>query len=212
MAILLFSDPETLREQAGRFISGRLPVLLTTGESALAAPLQGVLENLLVIDVQGARLSRLNFDAVDLAIVDLAPAMLLSSAGRRLIDALGKLAGEPDQGLHLAFYGLALAVTGAFLDDGLAAGLNLIPRTVVAPDVQAVDDLRALLTRMSDGGLRLLALDRPVSARYEPRADTVAVAGRGSVLLTAFRQTPGSDRPTARLHVLTDGMTSGWPE
>ncbi len=212
MAILLFSDAQTVCEQARRFISGRLPVLLTTGESALATPLQAVLDDLLVIDVQGPRLSRLNFDTVNLAIVDLTPELLLSSPGRRLIDVLGKLASEPDQELHLAFYGPALSVIGGFLDDGLTAGLNVIPRTVVAPDVQAVADLRALLACMSDAGLRLLALDRPVGAQYDPLADRVAVTGQGSVLLTAFRSTPGSEQPTARLHVLTDGMTSGWPE
>ncbi len=211
MAILLFSDAQTVCEQAQQFIHGRLPALLTVGESALAAPLQAVLDDLLIVDVQGPRLSRLNFDAVDLALVDLSAELLLSSGGRRLIDVLGTLAGDPDQELHLAFYGRPLAVIGAFLDDGLTAGLNLISRTVVAPDVQAVTDLRALLARMSDAGLRLLALDRPVSARYDPLADTVAVSGPGSVLLTAFRQNSGDERPTARLHVLTDGMTSGWP-
>ncbi|MCX6048602.1 MAG: hypothetical protein NT075_26155 [Chloroflexi bacterium] len=211
MAILLFSDAQTVSEQAPQFIQGRLPVLLMTGESPLAAPLQAALDDLLVVDVQGPRLSRLNFDAVDLAIVDLAPELLLSSGGRRLIDVLGNLASDPDQALHLAFYGPSLAVIGGFLDDGATAGLNLIPGTVVLPDVQAVTDLRALLARMSDAGLRLLALDRPVGARYEPLADTIAVRGQGSLLLTAFRQNPGDERPTARLHVLTDSMTSGWP-
>ncbi|CAN5443813.1 hypothetical protein BH10CHL1_BH10CHL1_10810 [soil metagenome] len=211
MAILLFSDAQTVCEQAPKFIRGRLPVLLTVGESALATPLQAVLDDLLIVDVQGPRLSRLNFDAVDLAIVDLSPELLLSSGGRRLIDVLGALASDPGQGLHVGFYGPSLAVMGAFLDDGLTAGLNLIPRTVVAPDVQAVTDLRALLARMSDAGLRLLALDRPVSAHYEPLADAMTVRGQGSVLLTAFRQNPDEQRPTARLHVVTDGMTSGWP-
>jgi len=218
MSILFFSDPETVCAQAKQFSGGGLPVLLTNGESALAAPLQAKLADLLVIDVQGPRLSRLNFDIVGLALVDLKAEMLLSSGGRRLIDVLGRLASVPENAAHpeesiqLGFYGPAIAVSGAFLADGVTAGLNLLPRTVVLPDVKAVSDLRALLARMSETSLRLLALDRPVSVRYEPAKDTVTVAGKGSALLTAFRQSPGQDQPTARLHALTDGMTSRWPE
>ena len=211
MAILLFSTPEILIEQARHFVGGQLPVLLTTGESALTVPLQARLEDLIVVDVQGPRLGRLNFDAIGLAVVDLTPDMLLSSGGRRLLDVLGRLATDPDEPLHLAFYGRSLGVIGAFLEDGVTAGLNLLPRTVVVPNVKSVADLRALLLNTSERGLRLLALDHPVCARYETVADTIAVRGAGSVLLAAFRRTPDSEQPTARLHVLTDKMTSGWP-
>jgi len=211
MAILLFSNLEILLEQARHFAGDQLPVLLTTGQSELAAPLQAQLEDLIVADVQGPRLGRLNFDAIGLAIVDLTPEMLLSSGGRRLLDVLGRLATDPDEALHLAFYGPSLGVIGAFLEDGVTAGLNLLARTVVVPDVKGVADLRALLLNTSERGLRLLALDHPVCARYEAVADTVAVRGAGSVLLAAFLRTPGSDQPTARLHVLTDKMTSRWP-
>jgi len=58
----------------------------------------------------------------------------------------------------------------------------------------------------------LLALDRPVAARYESAQDSVTITGKGSVLLTAFRQSPDQAQPTARLHGLTNGMTSRWPE
>jgi len=190
-----------------------LPVLLTTGESALAAPLQTVFEDLLVIDVQGPRLSRLNFDIVGLAVVDLTTKMLLSRGGRRLIDVLGRLASapEPEDSLNLAFVGPAVAATGAFLEDAVTAGLNLFPQTIVVPDVEAVGDLRTLLARLSETKLRLLALASPVSVRYEPAKDLVTVAGKGSALLAAFHQAAGQIQPTARLHALTAGMTSGWP-
>jgi hypothetical protein len=213
MAIVLFSHVETLRKQAKDFTDDKLPVLLTTGESALAAPLQTEFEDLLVIDVQGPRLSRLNFDIVGLAIVDLTAKMLLSRGGRRLIDVLGRLASapEPEDSLNLAFVGPAMAVTGAFLEDTVTAGLNLFPQTIVVPDVEAVGDLRTLLTRLSETKLRLLALASPVSVRYEPAKDVVSVAGQGSALLAAFHQAAGQTQPTARLHALTAGMTSGWP-
>ena len=58
---------------------------------------------------------------------------------------------------------------------------------------------------------RLLALARPASVRYESLKDTVTVAGKGNVLLAAFHQAADQQQPTARLHVLTEGMTSGWP-
>ena len=45
MAIVLFSHVETLRKQAKDFTDDKLPVLLTTGESVLAAPLQTVFED-----------------------------------------------------------------------------------------------------------------------------------------------------------------------
>lgn len=211
MAILLFSNPDILIEQATYFAGDQLSVLLTTDKSALAAPLQAQLEDLIVADVQGPRLGRLNFDAIGLAVVELTPEMLLSSGGRRLLDVLGRLATDPDEPLQLAFYGPSLGVIGAFLEDGVTAGLNLLPRTVVVPDVKSVADLRALLLNTSERGLRLLALDHPVCARYEAVADTIAVRGAGSVLLAAFRRTPDSEQPTARLHVLTDKMSSGWP-
>jgi hypothetical protein len=212
MAILLFSNSDILIEQATYFAGDQLAVLLTTDESALTAPLQARLEDLIVADVQGPRLGRLNFDAIALAVVDLTPEMLLSSGGRRLLDVLGRLATDPDEPLHLAFYGPALGVIGAFLEDGVTAGLNLLPRTVVVPNMKSVADLRALLLNISERGLRLLALDQPVCARYEAVADTVAVRGAGGVLLTAFRRTPANEQPTARLHVLTDKMSSGWPD
>ncbi|MFN8487447.1 MAG: hypothetical protein U0350_07640 [Caldilineaceae bacterium] len=213
MAIVLFSQVETLRKQAKDFTDGKLPVLLTTGESVLTAPLQTVFDDLLVVDVQGPRLSRLNFDIVGLAIVDLTAKMLLSRGGRRLIDVLGRLASapEPEDSLNLGFVGPAVAVTGAFLEDTVTAGLNLLPQTIVVPDVEAVGDLRTLLARLSETKLRLLALASPVSVRYEPGKDTVAVAGKGSALLAAFHQAAGQAQPTARLHALTAGMTSGWP-
>jgi hypothetical protein len=78
--------------------------------------------------------------------------------------------------------------------------------------MQQVHELNALLAQMSNRGLRLLALDRPVSARYDPRQDTVTAYGNGHVLLMAFHHTPGQPQPTARLQTLTDGMTRGWPE
>jgi len=211
MAIILFSTQETLFEQVAQFTQKKLPVLLSSGPSALAKQLETVLVDLVVVDVQGPRLSRLNFDAIGLAVLDLSVEMLLSSPGRRLVEVLAHLAADPDQALNLAFYGSALNVTGNFSEDGLIAGLNLIPRTVLVPDVQVVADLRALLATISQQQLRLLAMDGAVSVQYDQARDRVSVCGAGNVLLTAFRETPDSEQPTARLHVLTDGKISGWP-
>ena len=213
MAILLYSDPETLTRSIDSHVGEMIAVLLTTGESMLASQLAAVIEDLLVIDVTGPRLSRLNFDAVSLVILDLTPEELLSSGGRRLLDVLGRLAEES---LTLAFYGAATATVGTRLQDGLTAGLNLIPRSVVIDDVLAVPDLNALLSSLSRSDVRLIALDRPVGAIYDFAGDSVrveeadAAGGAGNVLLVAFKI--GPEGPVARLQMLTPGMQRRWPE
>ena len=164
MAILLYSDPESLARSIRNHVGEMIAVLLTTGESSLAPPLADQIPELLVIDVTGPRFSRLNFDAVSLAILDLTPEELLSSGGRRLLDVLGRLAEES---LTLAFVGAATATVGTLLRDGKTAGLNLIPRSVVIDDVLAVPDLNALLASLSQSNVRLLALDRPVGVVYD---------------------------------------------
>jgi hypothetical protein len=214
MAIALFADQNVLLEQVEPIFAAAIQnemdlcVLLTDGESKLASPLQTVLETLIQVDVTSPRLNRLNFDAVALALLDLSPRALLSSGGRRLTDALGRLAEES---LVLGFVGVATGVTGAFLADGETAGLNLIPRTVVIPDVRAVADLRTLLERTSAADLRLLALDGSVSAIYDYASDNVIVQGEGSVLLAAYQTTQGDPQPTARLQVVAPGNQSDWP-
>ncbi len=109
-----------------------------------------------------------------------------------MIDVLGHLALED---LTLAFVGPATAVTGGILEDGVTAGLNLLPRTAVLADVQAVADLRGLLAALSDAGRRILALDGAVAATYTRPGETVAVTGHGSVLLVAFHQERGAETP-----------------
>jgi hypothetical protein len=208
MAILLASSPDLLLPHAARHSEKGLIALLFDGESALAEALSAVVESPILVDVNGPRLSRVNFDAVALVILDLSLATLLGSAGRRLSDALGRLAEDE---LTLAFAGEATTATGMLLEDGVTAGLNLIPQAVVIPAVQTVPDLHSLLARVSEQGVRLLALDAPITAEYHYGADRVAVAGSGSVLLVGFVTSADGERPTARLHALTDGMQDGWP-
>lgn len=204
MSILLYSDRETLATQIAQQIDDGLSVLLTVGESELGELLSQSIEELLVVDVTGPKLNRLNFDVVSLAIIDLTDAELLSGGGRRLIDVLGRLSNES---LTLAFYGSATSVTGSLLQDGISAGLNLVHRCVILPDLPATPDLNNLLASLSHTNVRLLALDAPVCARYDWRADTVAAQGNGSLLLTTFRQND-EGAPTVRVQMLSDGMTS----
>lgn len=214
MAIQLYSDQTTLLTQAPQPPKDGLIALLTTPKGTLAEALPAQLADLIVVDVTGDRLRRLNFDALRVAIIDLPSKALLSSGGRRLLDALGRLAAPPpgEDELTLCFYGPALTTVGAFLDDGVTAALNLIPQTVVLPNLQQVNNLNALLATMSSRGLRLLALDQAVSAHYNYRQDQVTAHGGGHVLLMAFHQNPSQPQPTARLQTLTNGMTRGWPE
>ncbi len=223
MSIILCSDFDVLVAQAAaqdwRAYRDGFVVLLTDGASDLAAPLEETMaaadRELLVVDVNGPRFSRLNFDAMDLVILDLPPQMLLSSGGRRLVDALGHLAVDE---LGLAFVGPAIATIGGFLEDGVTAGLNLIPNAAVVPAVQQVADLHTLLARLSERQVRLLALDGSVCIRYDFAADmvTVLVGDRGetdgSALMVAFVAATPGDPPVARLHVLTSGMTRSWPD
>lgn len=214
MAIALFADTNVLVEEIGPIHAAAsageadLCVLVTHEGSERVAPLQAAMETLIVVDVASGRLNRLNFDAIAVVILDLPPQALLSAGGRRLTDALGRLAEET---LVLGFVGLSTAATGAFLADGQTAGLNLIPRTVVIPDVHGVRDLRTLLERTNEMGLRLLALDGSVSALYRYATDTVSVAGEGSAMLTAYKAEKQNEPPTARLQMVASGSQSGWP-
>jgi hypothetical protein len=213
MAIHLFSDQATLLAQPPRPPKDGLIALITSPQGTLAPLLQAPLPDLIVVDVTGDRLRRLNFDLLRVAIIDLPNKALLSSGGRRLLDALGRLAAPPpgEDELTLCFYGPATTTVGAFLDDGATAALNLIPKTVVLSNMQQVNNLNALLAQMSTLGLRLLALDQPVSASYDPHQDTVTATGSGHVLLMAFQQAPGNSQPKARLQTLKHGMKRGWP-
>ncbi len=208
MAILLASNPELVLIHARRVGDEGFVALLSDGDSLFADALAAVVDDLIAVDINGPRLSRVNFDAVALVILDLPSETLLGPVGRRLVDALGHLAREE---LTLAFMGESAAVTGLFLEDGITAGLNLIPQAVVIDDVQGVADLQALLARMSTQGVRLLAMDAPVSVVYEQAEDTVAVEGSGNVLLVSFVQGADDLHPTARIHALTMGMRDTWP-
>ena len=207
MSILLYSDSETLVTNIAQQIGDGLSVLLTVGESELGEILPQSIEELLEIDVTGPKLNRLNIDAVQLAIIDLTDAELLSGGGRRLIDVLGRLS---DESLTLAFYGSATSVTGSLLQDGISAGLNLVRDAVILPDLPATPDLNNLLASLSHTNVRLLALNEPVCAVYDRQADTVAAQGNGSLLLAAFRHND-EGAPTVRVQMLSDGMTRSWP-
>lgn len=211
MPVALFANEFALLESAGQLRDEESMALHLIHEEASLDEevLQDLVPDVLTVAVTDPRFHRINFDAVGLILVDLAPDFLLDSQGRRLMDVLGRLAREE---LTLAFWGPATGVTGAYLEDGVTAGLNLIPGTVVIPDVQAVPDLRALLERTSQAGLRLLALDGPVGAVYHHQDDTVQVLGQGSVLLASFARGDNGSQPTARLHLLSPGMRRGWPE
>ncbi len=209
MPIQLFSNLNTLLDHLPADDGEHLRVVLTGPDGELAEDLALDDPGLLIVDVTGPKLQRVNFDLVRFAVVDLAPETLLSSAGRRLMDVLGHLALEE---LTLAFVGPATAVTGGLLQDGVTAGLNLLPRTAVLADVQTVADLRGLLAALSDSGRRMLALDGSVTATYTRPGETVAVTGHGSVLLVAFHQERGAETPTARINVLGAGMTRTWPD
>jgi len=209
MPISLFSNLNTLLDHLPADDGEHLRVVLTEPDGELAEDLTIEDPDLLIVDVTGPKLQRVNFDLVRFAVIDLAPETLLSSAGRRLIDVLGHLALEE---LTLAFVGPGTAVTGGLLKDGVTAGLNLIPHTTVLADVQAVADLRGLLTALSEAGRRILALDGAVAATYTRPGETVAVSGHGSVLLVAFHQERGAETPIARINVLGAGMTRTWPD
>ena len=133
---------------------------------------------------------------------------LLSSSGRRLSEILGRLAEDL---LTLVLAADATTVAGAFLNDGVTAALNLIPRAVIMPQLQAGDELRALLAQLGAAGLRLLALDGDVGATFAHIGDRVWAHGAGNVTLIGFHQDADSGQPTARLKLLTDGMQSAWP-
>jgi hypothetical protein len=237
MAILLLSDASagaTIPELIGAQTSDAPIVLLCAGDgastaTALAQALLPLLPNLFVVDVNGDRFARLNFDALRAVILDFDVETLLASAGRRLVEVLAQLAAMREAGdeLHLVFVGATAGTTGGVLLDGIHAGLNLIPATAVAPDIKAVADLRGLIMSMSAGRGRLIALDAPVGLAYSRESDQVQVAGKGSALLVAFvpsnkgsqaaRDHDPSDSqepppPTARLHVVTGGMRSAFPD
>ena len=129
-----------------------LAILLTNNSETLAESVASAGLDIVTIPVQSARLGRLNFDMVGLIILDLTPAELLSSSGRRLSEILGRLAEDL---LTLVLAGDGVTMTGAFLPDGVTAALNLVPRAVVMPQLQAGDELRALLAQLGEAGLRL---------------------------------------------------------
>ena len=91
MPIQLFSSEQALLTQLEPPRDGMLIALLTVGQSALLPPMQDalasdfsdeVIDQILEIDISGPRLSRLNFDVVQQAIIDLPLDVLTGSAGR----------------------------------------------------------------------------------------------------------------------------------
>ena len=187
----------------------RFVALLSVGAGTLANDLRSqVGDDLLVIDINGPQLSRVNFDAVGLAVLELTPEQLLSSGGRRLVDVLGRLAEES---LTLALVGPPVAAAGTFLEDGITAGLNLIPHSIVLANVAGVTDLPALLATASRQEVRLLVLDKPAGALYQHEDDSVTAQDEGNVLLVGFRPGEGGAPATARMQNLTRDMRRRWP-
>ena len=110
----------------------------------------------------------------------------------------------------LMLLGPTAVCAGEWCADGLP-GLGLIANTLILHNVQAGPGLRQVLAALSTNRARLLALDGPACVEYDPNTDSVTVSGGGSVLLASFIQVGGGAQPSARLHVLTAGMASGWP-
>ena len=136
MSVYLFSDVDSCAQTLASLVSAAgdgepgLSVLLANGAGTLAEPLRAALPDLLVVDVASPRFGRLNFDAVALVVLDLPAESLLSPQGRRLVEALGRLAQET---LALALVGETTALAGGALLDGIHAGLSLLPGTAVIP-------------------------------------------------------------------------------
>ena len=214
MPLILASDAESLAGALPALLDATPPadalaIVLAQAESELLGLLRPTFPAIAAVDPASPRFARLNFDALALVAVDLAAEFLLSPAGRRLFDALGRLMEE---GLTVAFVGDPITALGGALTDGVRAGLSLVPRTALIPALNRVEDLRGLLVHLSERQTRLLALDAPVALRYDSASDRVRVAGPGSVLLASFVDSGMNGSRTARLHVLTAGMVSGWPE
>jgi hypothetical protein len=182
------------------------PALLHQVTHTLEA--EGRSQALLAADVRSSRLHRINYDLTDYVIIDLPRELLLGSAGRRLVESLNHLALEE---LTLAFVGSEIELAGSFVADTRTAALNLIRHTLVSRNLTSKPNLRSLLLEASGQRLRLLAMDGSVSVTYLTAADSVHVAGDGSVLLVSFPEAQANQQPAARLHVLTDGMRSKWP-
>ncbi len=211
MSLLLFSDVNAC--------IGSLAALADPGVAATAIVLHGESPTLVpsllkafpqmtAVAIDSPRFVRLNYDAIGMLVLDFTPAFLESSPGRRLLDALGRLASE---GLSLVFVGEVVSMVGGALLDGVRAGLSLVPGTAVIPDLREVEDVRALLGALQARSTRLLAMDAPIGVRYDSIKDSVTVHGSGSVLLAEFRPGIDDEPPAARLHVLTAGMESAWP-
>lgn len=210
MPVGLFSDIGVLKDHLTTHQGTGLHLVLTEPGQLLAEELELDVADLLVVDVTGPHLQRVNFDQVAIAILDLSAATLLSIPGRRLVEVLANLAGR--EGLFLALVGPeAIHAASGLLADGQTLGLNLIPRTLLFSPIAEGTELAALLQRISRLGFRILALDGAVAAVYDPVQDTVSVNGLGSALLLAFHAQPDG-QPVARLHALTQGKRSGWPE
>lgn len=209
MPILLSTEIDSCAHRLAAIPGEGTFVLAAQGDSTLEARLRETLPGLVVAQIGTPRFARLNFDFVRALVLDLNDEVLLSSPGRRLAETLGRLARES---LFLSLVGPAAGVAGGLLADGLRAGLSLVPHTAVLPDLRTIADLRTLLATLSASSTRLLALDAPVTVCYDGATDRVSVVGTGSALLASFAGTAGSDLPTARLHVLSDGMSAAWPD
>ena len=97
MPTLLFTDANACAESLLALVGPAAPeaaVLLHAGATTLLDSLREVLPSLTAVEIASPRFGRLNFDVLELLIVDLPRDYLESSGGRRLMDALGRLADE----------------------------------------------------------------------------------------------------------------------
>ncbi len=161
------------------------------------------------------------WEVCDISLAPPAPETLREAG--LIVAALPPAAWQEPNGAVTAERLRALAATAALLLLGPSVayagnqhthdgpGLDLIPNTLVLHDLQAVPDLRGLLSDLSVRQTRLLALDGPVCVEYDPITDSVTTSGEGSALLAAFIQDSASDQPTVRVQILPAGASSGWP-
>ena len=169
MPVILCGQPATVVDQLTATESASLTLLISaaggdwaTQQSKWEAQLPGMM--LYAADVDQITPGEL-LDTEHL-LLDLPPSSLSVPTALRLAVIL---AASLDAGHSLYFVGDGVSLAGAVLADGRTPALNLVRAAVILPNVQAMDDLRSVLTVAHRSGLRLLALDVAAGRRLRPQ-------------------------------------------